>query len=84
VERRTILVYFSIGPSRVIRLFLELPLEEEDLMPMAELVHGYGGVLMPRKNGMKFVDDALGKFTLSGDAIDHELNGRFLVSQDVN
>jgi len=77
-------VYLSIGPSRVVGLLLEFPFEKRDIMPIAELVHGYGGVLMPRKNGMKFVDDALGKFTLSGDAIDHELNGRFLVSQDVN
>jgi hypothetical protein len=84
VERRTIFVYLSIGPSRVIRLLLELPLEEGDLMPMAELVHGYSGFLVPRKNGMKFVNDTLGKFTLSGDAIDHELNSRFLVCQDVN
>jgi len=84
IQGRTILVQFSVRTFRIVRLLFELPFEQRYLMPMAKLVYRRSRVLMPRENGMELVNDTLRKVTVLGDTVHHEMNGCFLIPQDVN
>ena len=63
---------------------LELPLQKGDFEPVAKLVDRRRRILMLGQDGMQFVDDALRELPAAGDTVDYELNGRLLISQDVN
>src|ERR1700689_4269707 len=84
VNRRTILVDRTILSFWIIRLDLEMPFQQWDVVPITKLIYSGSCILMSRQHCMKFMNKAFGQNTILCHGVYNKLNSCFLVSENVD
>jgi hypothetical protein len=79
-----IFVYASVWTARIIGLRLEPPFQQGNFEPPTKLVNCGRSALMPRQDGVQFVDHPFCNVTVAGDAVDHQLDRRLVIPQNIN